>query len=890
MPVGLSDREKSLVSQAFGMTDISGLEHLTPQIRAQIGLQVAESGRPTTVQEMARLGEALQAGIPVFQMAQTLTRISGAPITGPSGYLDQAIVLASGDETQRARLQAGIQLMGQTPGIRRMIEAEQPRWRPVTPKDVPPAQRMETFAVPDISYAGGRGVVTGVSQVDVAVPIPAAQRPGMVRRETEEEKRVRLADEFADIAEGRYGEQFLQRATAIEQMRAVGLAAPVMDIDRYREDAVWTDAQRTEAFRQNQLMRMQTSMQGRLIGMGATDQQLEGLVPSFAAMGAGGMGLANQIIGMQPITTTGLAMGGAFDDLTFRGTSLNMLAGTMDIRGGVQTGLPWGTTGMQRGDVGARQMGINVWGAAAMQGQGVAAQAIRAASDPRGVGETFMGRDVPESMQGMGGMRLLQWVQTGIQRDAARAAAGNQMAMLELQGRYQPQFWAIQDQQRALSHEQAMFGFQMQERQFEMQGTQFYENLGLQRYGQVQQRGWRREDWAMQDQMRSMQWGWKQEDFQENVRFMTGRQRRQAETGMERETVMFNLQGAQIETQRERQAEIWRLEDERYQMTIQHFEESRDLQEENMEKQQEFYFEGKRLQDEMIKLQREYWKEMHALQLAAAGAQAGYAEDLNDVQDRMTELALSQKDSAGLWQVAQNDSDLMINAIIKGLNYVIMRAPAGLRSILDGLLGGDVQLIDAWEGAGGGGSNGENGGGCFIAGTMILMADGNSMAIENITLGDRVITFGEDNEFSEGEVKWVMEPIEKTVYVLNDTIQVSGEHPFWTPDGWVKATDLASGDRYYAFDETGIHLEELTSVWYSPEAVTVYNFHVEGDETYIADGAMVHNKVIEDAGATFVPTVGSNGGGGDTKIVVMIGNEKLEEYVIKAVKNDLEHA
>ena len=131
-----------------------------------------------------------------------------------------------------------------------------------------------------------------------------------------------------------------------------------------------------------------------------------------------------------------------------------------------------------------------------------------------GLGTTYRGAAVPQYMQGQGGMRALQWAARQTSYEAQMSSAGSQLAMLALQAEYQPQFWAIEDRQRALADRQAQWGFQYQQQMFNLQGQQFMENMGLQRQQTMMQRGWAREDWAYQGQMRSMQWGWRQEDFE----------------------------------------------------------------------------------------------------------------------------------------------------------------------------------------------------------------------------------------------------------------------------------------------------------------------------------------------------------------------------------------
>jgi hypothetical protein len=233
-----------------------------------------------------------------------------------------------------------------------------------------------------------------------------------------------------------------------------------------------------------------------------------------------------------------------------------------------------------------------------------------------------------------------------------------------------------------------------------------------------------------------MQWGWKQEDFEENVRFMSGRQRKVAERGMERETVMFGMQGDQIERGRKRQEETWALEDQRFEMTKKHFEEQRTLQEENMKRQREFYEEGKKLRDEQVELQRAYWKEMHALQLAAAGAQASYAEQMDEVNDKMEALGQSQQDQAGLLRVAQSDSVKMTNTIIDGLNHIIRHAPDALKSIL-----GEQEYIPTFspkEGGNGGGYEYQQAGGDVFPGHNYVVGERGPEMLRIGTIGSIV--------------------------------------------------------------------------------------------------------------------------------------------------------
>lgn len=83
---------------------------------------------------------------------------------------------------------------------------------------------------------------------------------------------------------------------------------------------------------------------------------------------------------------------------------------------------------------------------------------------------------------------------------------------------------------------------------------------------------------------------------------------------------------------------------------------------------------------------------------------------------------------------------------------------------------------------------------CFVAGTMIAMADGTSKAIEEIRLGDRVL-----NAMGEGQVTArSATPASETYRIEFEDgrhVECTGNHPFFTENGWVEARALVNGSR-----------------------------------------------------------------------------------------------
>ena len=152
-------------------------------------------------------------------------------------------------------------------------------------------------------------------------------------------------------------------------------------------------------------------------------------------------------------------------------------------------------------------------------------------------------------------------------------------------------------------------------------------------------------------------------------------------------------------------------------------------------------------------------------------------------------------------------------------------------------------------------------GGCFIAGTKILMANGSYKNIENIKENDLIISYDEINN------KFVIDKVIKLLIhhntsqlmtlILKDGTKIKStlSHPFLTTNGW-KTIDLNM-----AFKEHSIlcqkikigdilvgqnHNSKITDILYEncPINYNTYNIFVKKYHTYIANNYIVHNAVV----------------------------------------------
>lgn len=131
-------------------------------------------------------------------------------------------------------------------------------------------------------------------------------------------------------------------------------------------------------------------------------------------------------------------------------------------------------------------------------------------------------------------------------------------------------------------------------------------------------------------------------------------------------------------------------------------------------------------------------------------------------------------------------------------------------------------------------------GGCFLPGTLILMADGSQKPIEEIRVGDVILT--KEDDFSSRLVKdTVVRTFEHTVgeyLVINGSLKVTPIHRMFANGVWKTAGEVHIGDWF--LDARGRQVF-VTSIEKTYNRVKVYNFETERFHTYFADGIYVHN-------------------------------------------------
>jgi Hint-domain len=146
------------------------------------------------------------------------------------------------------------------------------------------------------------------------------------------------------------------------------------------------------------------------------------------------------------------------------------------------------------------------------------------------------------------------------------------------------------------------------------------------------------------------------------------------------------------------------------------------------------------------------------------------------------------------------------------------------------------------------------GGGCFVAGTRVLLADGKSIEIQQLRAGDILLgSHGSRNRV----VKLVVMPrADHRVYAFNGgRYFVTDSHPFMTTEGWKAISpeaahklnpqlvigQLKAGD--VLLTRTGtVVLRKIRSKVLKDSVVYTPALNKSGTHDYYADGYLVHNK------------------------------------------------
>lgn len=157
------------------------------------------------------------------------------------------------------------------------------------------------------------------------------------------------------------------------------------------------------------------------------------------------------------------------------------------------------------------------------------------------------------------------------------------------------------------------------------------------------------------------------------------------------------------------------------------------------------------------------------------------------------------------------------------------------------------------------------GGGCLAFGTKIIMANGSETNIEDIIVGDELLSMsipGMPLDFDAEDTwkNWEVDSIDgieqatatvikvttntyATHYLINGSLRATYEHPFFVLRNgsyqFITAENLILGDMLY---NSNNEFEEIETVGLVDEELEVGNLNVESLDVYFGGGYLLHNK------------------------------------------------
>ena len=136
--------------------------------------------------------------------------------------------------------------------------------------------------------------------------------------------------------------------------------------------------------------------------------------------------------------------------------------------------------------------------------------------------------------------------------------------------------------------------------------------------------------------------------------------------------------------------------------------------------------------------------------------------------------------------------------------------------------------------------------GCFLPDTAILRADGTSIQLAAVRVGEQIKAFDSANQLVTATVADIITHDVSGFVVLTTeraSVRVTLEHPFYVGDGRFKTVEaLRVGDKVFLCDGAGLQAQRITNLARVQEPVRVFNLRTDAPHTFFANAFAVHNK------------------------------------------------
>lgn len=129
---------------------------------------------------------------------------------------------------------------------------------------------------------------------------------------------------------------------------------------------------------------------------------------------------------------------------------------------------------------------------------------------------------------------------------------------------------------------------------------------------------------------------------------------------------------------------------------------------------------------------------------------------------------------------------------------------------------------------------------CFLAGTKILMGDGSYKAIEDVKVGESVMSYdAEKGQFVGSQVVKTIKTQSQKYYVVNDTLKITPTHDLLVNGKWTASQKMKVGDTLFNADGEPTQITSLKEI---TQDVDVFNLFTDEPNDFFAENILVHNE------------------------------------------------
>ena len=132
---------------------------------------------------------------------------------------------------------------------------------------------------------------------------------------------------------------------------------------------------------------------------------------------------------------------------------------------------------------------------------------------------------------------------------------------------------------------------------------------------------------------------------------------------------------------------------------------------------------------------------------------------------------------------------------------------------------------------------------CIAKGQEILLANRKSVLVQNVLVGDKVLSYNlENNTFEEDEITFVKENEPESYFRINNKLELTSGHEVYVVDkGYIEVDDLKVNEDYILDNGNPILVTSKKHITNNNK--TTYTLTVKNNKNLLVNGILVHNEL-----------------------------------------------